>query len=173
MENQKVMSTTTKGVILALIQIVLSVVMQLLITDFSKMQKFSWISYVIIIGGLIWAAISYSKEMNANVTFGNIFAHGFKTTAVMTILVLAYTILSVTVLFPEMKDKAMEVARTQMESDGKLSEAQIDQAIGMTQKFFIPFAIGGVVIGYLILGAIGSLIGAGVAKKNPQPATFQ
>jgi hypothetical protein len=67
----------------------------------------------------------------------------------------------------------MEVARTQMESDGKLSEAQIDQAIGMTQKFFIPFAIGGVVIGYLILGAIGSLIGAAIAKKNPQPANFQ
>jgi hypothetical protein len=173
MENQKVMSSTTKGIILALIQIVLSVIMQLLITDFAKMQQFSWISYIIIIGGLIWAALSYSKEMNANVTFGNLFAHGFKTTAVMTILVLAYTILSVTILFPEMKDKAMEVARTQMESDGKLSEAQIDQAIGMTQKFFIPFAIGGVVIGYLILGAIGSLIGAAIAKKNPQPANFQ
>lgn len=171
--ESKVMSSTTKGLILGLILVAISVIMQLFITDLAKMQQYSWISYLLIIGGLVWACYTYAKEMNGQVTFGNVFAHGFKTTAVFTIIVLLFTILSVTVLFPEMKDKAMEMARTQMETDGKLSEKQIDDAIGMTQKFFIPFAIGGVLVGYLFLGALGSLIGAAIAKKNPNPTPFQ
>ena len=37
----------------------------------------------------------------------------------------------------------------------------------MTKKFFLPFALGGAILGTGFLGAIASLIGAAVAKKNP------
>jgi hypothetical protein len=169
----KVMSSTTKGLIIGLVLVVLSLATYFLITDISKQQSYGWISYILIIGGAIWACLSYAKDMNGDVTFGNVFSHGFKTTAVFTIIVLLYTILATTVLFPEMKDKVLEAARTQMEKDNQLNETQIDQAISMTSKFFVPFAIGGVIIGYLLLGAIGSLIGAAIAKKNPKPVPFQ
>jgi hypothetical protein len=169
----KVMSATTKGLIIGLVLVTLSIATYFLVSDMSKQQSYAWISYVLIVGGAMWACFSYAKEMNGDVTFGSVFGHGFKTTAVFTSIVLVYTIIAVTVLFPEMKDKVMEAARLQMEKDNKLSETQIDQAISMTSKFFVPFAIGGVLIGYLILGAIGSLIGAAVAKKNPKPAPFQ
>lgn len=167
------MTPATKGLIIGLVLIAVSVVMQLLISDMEKMQKLNWVSFLLIIVGIVWACFSYGKEMNGNVTFGNVFAHGFKTSAVLTIIMLAYTILSLTVLFPEMKEKAIELARTQMEAKGELSEAQIDQAVSMTEKFFMPFAIGGVLIAYLVMGAIASLIGAAIAKKNPNPQPFQ
>jgi len=169
----KVMSSTTKGLIIGLVLVTLSLVTYFLISDISKQQSYGWISYILIIGGAMWACFSYAKDMNGDVTFGNVFSHGFKTTAVFTIIVLLYTLLATTVLFPEMKDKILEAARTQMEKDGKLSETQIEQAITMTSKFFLPFAIGGVIIGYLLLCCIGSPIGAAIAKKNPNPQPFQ
>jgi hypothetical protein len=172
MEN-KIMTPATKGLIIGLVLIAISVVMQLVIVDLEKMQKLNWVSFLLILAGIVWACFGYAKEMNGNVTFGNVFAHGFKTTAVLTLIMLAYTVLSLTILFPEMKEKAIELARTQMEEQGKLSETQIDQAVSMTEKFFMPFAIGGVIITYLVMGAIASLIGAAIAKKNPEPKPFQ
>jgi len=43
----------------------------------------------------------------------------------------------------------------------------------MMRKFFMPFAIGGMLIMSAILGAVASLIGAAVAKKNPNPTLEQ
>ena len=161
------MSALVKGLIIALISIVVSLALQFTISDLEKMQKISWISYLIIIGGMIWACYSYSKDKNHQVTFGNLFAHGFQTTVIYTLLAVAFTYLSVSVIFPEMKDKALEMARNQMTKQGKLDDAQIDQALEMTSKYFNVFAVGGALIGSLILGVIGSLIGAAIAKKNP------
>jgi hypothetical protein len=44
----------------------------------------------------------------------------------------------------------------------------METALGISEKFFLPFAIGGVLLSNVIIGAIASLIGAAVAKKNPQ-----
>lgn len=171
--EKKIRTPMNKGVLLALVLIAISVVTYITINDMEQQQKFGWISYGLIILGLIWACWTFSDDMNANVTFGDVFAHGFKTAAVMTSIVLIYTILAVTVLFPDMKDKAIEVAMKQMEEQGQLSETQIEQAISMTDKFFLPFAIGGVLIGYLLIGAVAALIGAAVVKKNPNPTPFE
>jgi hypothetical protein len=126
-----------------------------------------------IAGGAAWACFSYSKDMNGNVTFGNLFAHGFKTTAVFTIIMIIYTVLSLTVIFPEMKEKMLELAMKQAEAKGTMTEAQLEQARSMTEKFLMPFAIGGILVMYLAIGAIGSLLGATIAKKNPNPQPFQ
>jgi hypothetical protein len=58
-----------------------------------------------------------------------------------------------------------------MEAKGNMSSEQIDQAISITRKFFMVFIIGGAIVFYLILGAIASLIGAGVTKKEPNQIT--
>jgi F0F1-type ATP synthase assembly protein I len=161
------------GLIISLVLIVISVVLFITVSDLKVQQKFGYLSYAILIGGIAYACFNHAKENAGNVTFGNVFGFGFKTTAVITSIMVVFTILSVTLLFPEMKDKAMEMARQQMEEQGQLTETQIDQAIDMTTKFFVPFAIGGALIGYLIMGCIGSLIGAAIAKKNPNPTPFE
>ena len=97
------------------------------------------------------------------------FAHGFKTTAVVIVITSIYTFLSIKLLFPDMVDKIMAISRKQMEKNPQLTDEMIEQAITMTKKFFLPFAIGGGIIANGFIGAIGSLIGAGIAKKNPNP----
>ncbi len=167
LENKTVMSSTTKGLYLGLIVVLLSVLLMVTMT-MQQQQKLSWVSFLIIIAGIIWACIKYAKDMNGNVTFGNVFAHGFKTTAVLTIISILYTILAITIIFPEMKDQALEISRQKMEEQGQLSDSDIDKAVDWTGKYFTAFAVGGSLIGYLFMGAIASLIGAAIAKKNPQ-----
>jgi hypothetical protein len=165
MEN-KVTTPQVKGLIISLVLIVYGLIIYFV--DGMKHPELSYVQYAIFLAGIIWACVSYSSQMNANVTFGNLFAHGFKTTAVITVIVLLYTILAFKVLFPEMIDKSIEMTRRKMETDGKVSDSQIEQTISMMREHYVLFAVVGVIVGFAIIGAISSLIGAAIAKKKPQ-----
>lgn len=165
MEEKKVMTHVQKGLLVSLILIVLGIA-----GYFAKLYEqswFPWISNAILFIAVIWGCITYANQMNGQVTFGNVFAHGFKMSVVIALILIVWVLLSMTVLFPEMKDRTLEMARQRMEEKGNLTDAQIDQGIEFTKKFFIPFAIGGTLLGTLIFGTIASLIGAAVAKKKP------
>ena len=54
-----------------------------------------------------------------------------------------------------------------MEEQGKMSDEQIDQAMSIGKRFFLPFAIGTIIFFYAVIGAISSLIGAAITKKKP------
>jgi hypothetical protein len=103
------------------------------------------------------------------VTFGNIFAHGFKTTSVIIVITVLYTVLAFKFLFPDMKELMLTISKKQMLKDPKLTDEMIEQAMSMSRKYFLPFVIGFSIIGTGFLGLIGSLIGAAVAKKNTNP----
>lgn len=165
MEEKKIMTHIVKGVLVSLILIVLG-----LIGYFAKMEEQSWFRWstnLLLCGAIIWGCVYYSNQMNNHVTFGNIFVHGFKMSVVIALILIVYTLLSVTVLFPDMKEKAIEVARKKMEEKGSLSDADIDKATDMIKKFFTVILIGALLLGTLFFGTISSLIGAAVAKKKP------
>lgn len=164
--EQKVSTPVQKGLIISLLLIVFGLI--LYFTDQIANKTLGYIQYVILIGGIIWACISYAKQMNGNVTFGNVFVHGFKTTAFIAALMAVYTFLSVKFLFPDIIDKSLDIARTEMAKNKDLSEEQIGQALDITRNYFVPFTIGFILIGFAILGVIASLIGAAAAKKNPK-----
>jgi hypothetical protein len=165
MEQQKIMTHITKGLIIGLLAIIIGIAGYL--GGIDQQSWFKWISTIIICIGVIWACIYYAQQLDGRVTFGNVFAHGFKTSVVVALLVVVYFVLAVTVIFPEMKDKAMEAGRQQMESAGKYSEEQINQGLEIAKKFFTIFGVAGILLGTLIAGAIAALIGAAVAKKKP------
>jgi Protein of unknown function (DUF4199) len=164
--EQKVTSPIVKGLIITLILALID-----LIGGFAHLKMetwFRWLPTCVLVAAIIWACINYGSQLNGNTTFGNVFAHGFKTSAVVACILILYTLLSIYIIFPETKDLAIEAARKQMEEKGNIPEANIDQAMEITRKFFLPFAIGGALIGTLIIGAIAALIGAAFTKKNPQ-----
>jgi hypothetical protein len=166
--EQTVTTSSTKGIIISLILIVIALATYFL--DLDASSGIQYVSYVIFIAGIIWSVNIYGKQINHNSTFGNYFAHGFKVAALVTAIMIIYVVIFVN-LFPDMKEKAMEAARKNMEAKGKMTPDQITQALTFTKKFFMVFAIGATLLGYLIFGALASLIGAGVTKKNPH--TFE
>ena len=163
--DKQITSHILKGAILGGISILFSVIIY--VFNLYTIQWLSWISYAIFIGGIVYGNILFANQNDNNVSFGNIFAHGFKTTAVVIVITVLYTVLALYVLFPDMVDKIIELSRTEMLKNPKLTDEMIEQGIAMTKKLFLPFAIAGAIFGTGFFGAIGSLIGAAVAKKNP------
>ena len=167
--EKKVTSPALKGVIISLVLIVLSLIIQFL--HLTQNKGFSFLQFIILMGGLIWSAISYSKQMDTNVSFGGVFTHAFKTAAAVTAIMVVYTIISIKLISPEIVDTALNQARTGMEAKN-MSDDQIDTALAFTRKFFLPLTIGGIILSFLIMGVIGAVIGAAVSKKNPRPGPF-
>ncbi|HEY2720964.1 MAG TPA: DUF4199 domain-containing protein [Chitinophagaceae bacterium] len=165
MEEQKVMTHITKGLLVALVLIIIGLVGRF--TGVETAGWFRWLPLMILLIAVIWACTSYASQMNNYVTFGNVFSHGFRMTAVATIILVLWGVLAITVIFPDSKERALEIARKQMEDGGKLSESQIEQALDFTRRSFFVLVVGVTLFGTLIAGLIASLIGAAVAKKKP------
>ncbi|WP_143310500.1 DUF4199 domain-containing protein [Chitinophaga vietnamensis] len=148
------------GIITGIALILISIV--LYVTKLNQQSWAGWISLVVLMAGVILSCIDYGKN-NEGLTFGNIFANGFRTTAVITVLSVLFTILFITI-FPDVKDQALEAARQKMEAQHQ-SEETIEKALEITKKMFIPFVIGGSLLSNVFFGAIAALIGAAVARK--------
>jgi hypothetical protein len=165
MEETKPISHIVAGLIIAAILVVYSILLNYM--DLSQNQSMGWISYIILVGGLILFINLYGKAKNHQVTFGNLFSYGFKATAIITLIMIAFIIIFF-LAFPEFKAKIVDAAREGMEKQGKMTDDQIDQGLEMFERNFILFSAGGALFMYLMLGAIGSLIGAAITKKQPR-----
>ncbi|MEN9950961.1 MAG: hypothetical protein RLY85_1713 [Bacteroidota bacterium] len=152
------------GGILAGVLILYSVI--LIVTDQLANQSLAWVSHVFMIGLLIYFVREFGKANENNKTFGELFSFGFKASAFATIILLAFQVVF-NLLFPETQEKIMEISREKMAEDPRVTEDQIEMALSFTKKFYMVFLIAGTIFSTLIFGAIGSLIGAAVTKKNP------
>lgn len=164
MEQKKTITHITAGLLIAGLIIIYAIITQLL--GLTQQKGLGLLQYVIIIGGLIFFVNQYGKANNYTKSFGDLFAFGFKSTAVFTSIYIVFIIIFF-LLFPDIKEKSLDMARQQMEESGKLNDADIDKAVEMTKKFFWVGVVGGSLLFFIIIGAIGSLIGAGVTKKRP------
>jgi hypothetical protein len=163
MEPKKVTHLMAGG-ILAGVLILYSVI--LIVTDQLANQSLTWISYVFMIGLLIYFIREFGKANENNKTFGELFSFGFKASAFATIILLAFQVIF-NLLFPETQERIMEISREKMAEDPRVTDEQIEMALSFTKKFYLVFLIAGTIFSTLIFGAIGSLIGAAVTKKNP------
>ena len=153
------------ALITSLILIILSILIY--VTDQLTNKYFSYLYNGLILIVIIWACIHYAKQMNGDVTYGNVFAHGFKVTAGIAAIMAVYSFLSIKFIHPELIEKTIDAVRTEMEKNPKLSNDDIDRFTNISRKFFIPGAIGGTLFNNGFVGLIGSLIGAAIARKNP------
>jgi len=163
MEENKIMSPQIKGLLISLIIIVLGLAGYF--TDLAFTSWYNWIVNLVMLVAIIIACVHFANQKQGYVTFGNVFLHGFKITAVIAIIILVYTLLAFNVLFPDMKEKIFEMQRTKMEESG-MDDDKLEQAMTMMKKYFMLFLILGAIFGNLIFGCIASLIGAAVAKKK-------
>ena len=162
--EKKVTSSVVQGLIISLLLIVFSLIT--ILTGQSTNQSLSYIQYVIFIGGIIISCYTYAKQMDGNVTFGNVFSHGFKASALVIVVTCIYTALTFSFLFPEIKTQILQTSRQGMEAKG-LSDSDIEKSMGIVENNFTTFAVAGVLFMFAIVGAVASLIGAAVAKKKP------
>ncbi|MBY0535109.1 MAG: DUF4199 domain-containing protein [Chitinophagaceae bacterium] len=171
MSENKVTSSVLAGFFIGLILIVFA-----LITYFTGLYTESWNQWVGVLllgGGIIFAVINNSKERDHKVTFGNLFAFGFKTVAIITLMMIAYTLLF-NALFPDVKEKIIDLARENaLKNPGQATDQQIEQGMEMFSKNYTLFLIIGILFWYLVGGLVASLLGAAIAKKDGAEAPFE
>jgi len=163
---QRKQTHLTYGLIIGIAMIVVNAI--LLVTKLNTNPVLGMLGFVVFLVGIIMNGMAYSKANDADITFGQAFSSCFKATAVVALITVAWSLISL-MIFPNMMEDAIEKARADMLAKGQLPEEQIEVALGYTRKFFKPLMIAGALFGTLFAGAIFSLIGAAIAKKNPQP----
>lgn len=164
MEQRKPINHILAGLIISAAMVIFSLVMNFI--GQGQNQALGWLAYLIFVVALIYFINQYSNANNNRLSFGGLFSYGFKITSIVTLVVILFMVIFFW-SFPEYKDKIMEASRQSFEKQDSMTDDQVDQAIEMMDRNFILFAAGGALFMYLLLGVIGSLIGAAVAKKNP------
>ncbi len=152
------------GFVTGIIMVVVGLVLYVTGLAF-KSQAMSYVSQVPFLVGVIMNAMAYSKANDGFVTFGNVFGSCFKMSMIVALVMMVWSFISMFV-FPEMKDKALTMMQEQMAKNPKVTDEQVEMSVNMMKKNWNVFMIAGAVFGTLFYGAIFSLIGGAVAKKN-------
>ena len=158
------------GFITGILMAIVSLVIYLTGLSFKPgMDYIQYVAYIPFLVGTILNAGAYSKANDGYVTFGNVFGSCFKAAMLVTLVIIAWSIISV-FAFPDMKEKALNIARDKMANGNqKMTDEQMDMALNLTKKYFTAFMIAGVIFGTLFYGVIFSLIGGLIAQKKGNP----
>ena len=121
MDQQKPISHIAAGLIIAGVLVVLSSILNFM--DLSMKPGVTFLQPAVIILALVLFIRSWGNANGNRLSFGNLFAYGFKTTAVFTIITIIFTIIFL-LLFPDLKEKSLEMARQKLEDDPRVTEEQ-------------------------------------------------
>lgn len=150
-----------------------SIVFALIMYIFDVQQKnpVMYISFAILLAGVILADLNYRNKMNGGyISFGQAFLIGFLTIIIAGLISSIYTYVFYTFFDPaahaKIVDTAMEQAELKMIEQGSPSD-QIDMGLKVARMFMSPAAMA--LFGLLwsvIIGAILSLLTAIFVKKE-------
>ncbi|MCL6524903.1 MAG: DUF4199 domain-containing protein [Thermoflavifilum sp.] len=173
MENSPTPTTNTPpkthvqwGILITVIMIVLFVLYYVFNVPQQGFAK--WIPTLLFVILIIFEQRAHAKALQHQVSFGNLFTNGFKTTAVYIVLYVLFLIIFLFVV-PGFKEQSIRVAQEAMEKRGTMTEEQINMALNFTRKYFTVFLLAGTIFGTLIAGVIASLIGAAITRKASKP----
>lgn len=121
---------------------------------------------IIVFAGVLAACIIYSKQVGGQAGFGEIFSHGFRTTAVIAFILAAYTFIAVKAIEPPPGPAEMEAAVKAIEQRGNTlhEEAVREAATAAKSRWVIYVSIS--IFATLIPGLLASLAVGVLAKKN-------
>ena len=136
-------------------------------------EKMGYISFAIIIAGIVISQINYrEKELNGVISYGEAVGFGVAIMLFAGIVTALYTLILYTFVDPGLIEQ-MKVMQEEALLQKGMSEDQIDAAMSMTSKMMTPgwMAIMGLV-GSVFMGTIVSLITSIFIKKQPNENAF-
>lgn len=125
--------------------------------------------FIPFLAGIILNAMAYSKANDGYVTYGNVFGSCFRATMIVTLVALAYAVICIYAL-PQLKEQALVAIQQKMDEamaqNPQASPEMIDKVMGMYRNWWNTIVIGMTIPMYLASGALFSVIGAAVVKRN-------
>ena len=163
--ERKITSRITKGVIIVGIMIILDFILQQTYHPVPDSTRYLP-RLIITFAGILAACILYSKQSGGHPGFGEVFAHGFRTTAVVAFLLALYTFIAVKWIYPAPTPAEMDAAVKAIEQQGNALQEEAKQlaAKAAANRWIIYVSLS--IFVSLIPGLLGSLAGAAITKKN-------
>ncbi|CAD5251423.1 MULTISPECIES: DUF4199 domain-containing protein [unclassified Imperialibacter] len=156
------------GVIVGIIMIIYGTLLQVsgLALEY---QSLSYINYIFLAVVIYLAHKKFKEDGDGFMSYGQGLGIGFWISLIGGVISMVFSYIYMSFIDSTIMEQAMDKARYDMEEKG-MSDAQIDQAMSITEKFMTPemiFVMG--IIGTLIFGFILSLIVSAITKKtDPQ-----
>lgn len=120
-----------------------------------------------IVVGIVLAHKEYKKQQSGFMSYGQGVGIGTLLSVVSGLLGAIFTYVYREFIDPTMAQRTMDQMRAKFEAAGNMSEAQIDNALAMSQKFSTgPISIGLAVLVFAIFGLLLSLIISAITKHN-------
>jgi hypothetical protein len=168
MEEQVLTNNPTKvatkwALISAATGVVITYAFELMSIDPNSPLKY--IGYIPFVVFLFIAQKEFKDQLGGYISFGTAFSTGFRYALFTGLLTALFVYLYVTILSPEVFEKALEGSRAGMEAKG-MSDGDIEKAMGIAHKWGPLMGAFFSAIAYAILGAILALIGAAIFKKE-------
>jgi len=127
-----------------------------------------WVGNVLMITFLFLTIKEYRDELGGFMSFGQGFSAGFRYSVFAGVLAGVFVGLYYGILSPDSFVKLMQPTRAAFEQKG-MSTEEVEKAMGMLMKYGPLSSAFGVAVVYAIMGAIVSLIGAAIFKKERTP----
>lgn len=154
----------TKWALISLLfAIIITYAIQLLNMDINSPVKY--LGYVPFLGGLFLTQKEYRDVIGGYMTFGEGFSAGFRYAIFNGLLLAVFTYLYLAILSPDYFIKSLDAVQTKLSSQG-MSQEQIDKTLEITKKWGPIGGAFGIAIWYAIVGALVSLIGAAIFKRE-------
>ncbi|SEJ30270.1 Protein of unknown function [Dyadobacter sp. SG02] len=152
------------GLVVAVVTMVYSTILNLAGLGTNKIL--ASLSYVFMIVAIVLAMKDFREKNGGFISYGEGLGLGSLTSAVLGLLSSAFTIFYIQFIDSNMLTQSLDQMREELEQKG-MDDAQIEQAIEMSQKFMSPgIMFVTVILGYLIMGFIFSLIIAAIMRKE-------
>ena len=126
---------------------------------------------ICMVTGIAASCIIYGYQTNGTTGFGDLFAHGFKTTAVVAVIMAIYTFIIIKYVFPPTAHDIDLATKAFLDQGGILEQEARQKAIGNAKNAWI-IEVSLTTMARVVIGVAGSLIGAALAnlafaKKKP------
>ncbi|RYU96249.1 DUF4199 domain-containing protein [Emticicia agri] len=171
MENPSTARIALKwGVIASVVVIIYTVVLYM--TSLHKNPTLGYISFVFLLGAIVFAIKEYKTLNNNFLSFGEGLGVGTLTSAVTGLISSIFSFVYIMFIDTTIPQQIADMQREQLESRGMTAE-QVEQAMEMASKFASPgliFIFG--VLGYIFFGFIWSLIVSAIFKKDKPEMNF-
>jgi hypothetical protein len=132
------------GLIVGALLIVFSLVLNMI--GMQEAKNYNWISYVIILGGIIWGSLVYRNNYTDGfISYGQSFSVGFFIGLYAAILSAVFAFIYVSYINPGSIDEILEMSRESLyEQD--LTDEQIEQGMKFTEMFSTPIVMSGITL---------------------------
>lgn len=166
---------TSKKIILnyGLILSFIIIIVHAIIYASGRLLELNWLNSAVGILGtlviIILALHKYKQLNNGYLGFGDALKTGLGISMICAIITIAYTLLFMNVIDPNIQVEAMEAQREAMIDQG-MSDEQIESSIEIAKRFQSPFIIAAIsFVFYAFIGFVFSAIAGAVMKKEKDP----